>query len=75
MTTYEFCVTMGKLMVEGNLKSAIRIPKDFDGIIWAFITDGAASPKVIQSHSIEIYLSLTEVYNSRFSGSENSAAE
>ncbi|MBO4548120.1 MAG: hypothetical protein J5758_02800 [Abditibacteriota bacterium] len=70
MTTYEFCVAMGKAMVEGNLKSAIRVPKDFDGIIWAFITDGAASPKIIQSHSVEMYLSMTEVYNSRFSAAE-----
>ncbi|MBR4748362.1 MAG: hypothetical protein IK083_02155 [Abditibacteriota bacterium] len=70
MTTYEFCVAMGKAMVEGNLKDAVRVPKDFDGIIWAFIHDGAASPKVIQSHSIEMYLALTEVYNSRFSRPE-----
>ncbi|MBP5273369.1 MAG: hypothetical protein ILO36_00325, partial [Abditibacteriota bacterium] len=71
MTTYDFCVKMGKIMVQREVKRVLRVPDDFNGIMWAFVTDGAASPKIIQSHSIEMYYALTQVYNARFAKAAN----
>lgn len=65
MTTYDFCNIMAGVILKKEIKEALNVPKEFNGVIWLFIKDSAASPSIIQSHSIEYYLGIVYSYNGK----------
>jgi len=62
MTTYEYCTYMVDVLVKGEITNAMKSPKEFNSIGWFFIKDGAVRPAILQSHSLEYYLSLLYAY-------------